>query len=219
VVTPPLVLQGIVKRWPGVPVVLDGIDLTLERGAAVAIVGSNGAGKTTLLRIAAGLIAPERGAVRVEGLDPERDRAGFQGRAGLLSAGNTGLYARLSPAMHLELWARLALLPRPQRQDAIARARDDFALDPIWDRRVDRLSMGQRQRVRLARAFLHSPAVVLLDEPATSLDDDGTAMLGAAVEALKARGGAALACVPSHWELLPRFESALVLSGGALEPA
>jgi ABC-2 type transport system ATP-binding protein len=216
---PPLALHGIVKHWPGTPPVLEGVSLELEPGTTVAICGRNGAGKTTLLRIAAGLFAPEEGTVRLSGLDPERERTEFQRRMGFLSAGNSGLYARLKPEHHLELWSRLALIPKTRRDAAIEGARQAFALDPLCGKRVDRLSMGQRQRLRLALAFLHDPTVVLLDEPATSLDDDGIALLGSALQALKSRGGAAIVCVPSAWEDLPGIDAAFFLSDGRLEPA
>jgi ABC-2 type transport system ATP-binding protein len=218
-VGPPLALHGIVKRWPGVPRVLEGIDLELEPGTALAVVGRNGAGKTTLLRIAGGLIAPESGSVRIGELDSERDRTEFQRRAGFLSAGNTGLYARLRGRHHLDLWARLALLPRAARAAAIRRVTRAFALDSLLDRRVDRISMGQRQRLRLALAFLHDPTVVLLDEPTTSLDDEGIAILGRALADLKERGGAAVVCVPGHWEQLPALDAGFVLADGRLAPA
>ena len=215
----PLVMTGIVKRWPGVPVVLEGVDLALEAGTALAIVGRNGTGKTTLLRIAAGLIAPEQGTVRLEGLDPERDRTEFQRRLGFGSAGNSGLYARLRTEHHLDLWAKLALLPKRDRREAIERVVELFDLEPLLGRRVDRVSMGQRQRLRLALAFLHDPGVILLDEPSTSLDDEGIALLGAAIDSVKARGGAALVCLPAHWEQLPGIDSALALVDGRLRPA
>ena len=216
---PPLALRGIVKRWPGVPRVLEGVDLLLEPGSALAIVGRNGTGKTTLLRIAAGLIAPEEGSVRISEFDSERDRTEFQRRAGFVSAGNTGLYARLRVRHHLDMWAKLALLPRTARAKAIGRVTRTFALESLLDRRVDRMSMGQRQRLRLALAFLHDPLVVLLDEPATSLDDEGVAILGDAIAALKERGGAAVVCVPGHWEQIPALDAGFVLSDGRLAPA
>src|SRR5919109_3222919 len=162
---------------------------------AVSVTGRNGAGKTTLLRIAAGLISPERGTVRLVGFDVERDRTEFQRRLGFVSAGNSGLYARLKTRNHLELGSRLALVTRRQRDGLIARTREEFALNPLWNKRVDRLSMGQRQRLRLALAFLHQPEVVLLDEPTTSLDEGGIAVMSTALESLKARGGAALVCL------------------------
>jgi ABC-2 type transport system ATP-binding protein len=218
-VAPPLELRAIVKSWPGAGRVLDGVDLVLEPGTALAICGHNGTGKTTLLRIGCAMIAPDSGTVRTAGVDPERDRTEFNRRVGFVSAGNTGLYARLKAEHHLDLWARLALIPRAQRRAAVERAVDAFELAPLCGKRVDRLSMGQRQRLRLALGFLHDPDVVLLDEPATSLDDDGIALVVAALDALKARGGAALVCMPSHWEQIAAIDAGMVLDGGRLELA
>jgi ABC-2 type transport system ATP-binding protein len=215
---PALRLDGIVKSW-GALDVLAGVDVHVDPGSLVAIAGANGAGKTTLLRIAAGLIAPEEGSVSVCGLDPERDRTEFQRRIGFLAAGNSGLYARLKAEHHLELWAKLALLPKHLHEPSIARVVEAFGLEPLSGRRVDRLSMGQRQRLRLALTFLHDPSVVLLDEPATSLDELGIAALQAALDDLKARGGAAIVCLPSGWEQVLSVDRRDVLADGRLEPA
>jgi ABC-2 type transport system ATP-binding protein len=215
-----LALTGIVKSWPSQPApVLDAVDLELAPGTATAISGRNGAGKTTLLRVAAGLITAERGSVTVCGLDVDRDRTQFQRRIGFLAAGNSGLYARLKVENHLDLWSKIALMPRRERGPAVAAAIETFELAELLGRRVDRLSMGQRQRLRLALAFVHAPAAVLLDEPATSLDEEGIALIQRAIDALKARGGAALVCVPSGWEQALSIDRALVLAAGRLEPA
>jgi ABC-type multidrug transport system ATPase subunit len=217
---PVLALDGIVKSWDSQPTpVLDGVDLHLAPSSTMAISGRNGAGKTTLLRVAAGLIAPERGSVRACGLDVEHKRTDFQRRVGFLAAGNSGLYARLKVEHHLDLWTRLALMPRRERKPAIGQAIEVFDLEPLLGRRVDRLSMGQRQRLRLALAFVHAPSVVLLDEPSTSLDDEGIALLQGALDELRARGGAALVCLPSGWGQQLTIDRAWVLSGGRLEEA
>ena len=99
----------------------------------------------------------------------------------------------------------------------IERVREEFVLEPFWDQRVDRLSMGQRQRLRLALAFLHEPEAVLLDEPTTSLDEEGVAVMGTSLESLKARGGAALVCLPSGWDRIPAVDAEFVLEAGAVE--
>jgi ABC-2 type transport system ATP-binding protein len=215
-----LELRGIAKRWPRAAApLLAGVELSVRAGETVAVTGRNGAGKTTLLRIAAGLLAPDAGSVRVQGLDPERERTAFQSRVGLLSAGNSGLYGRLSVERHLEFWARLALLPRRRRSAAIERARARFALDELCGQRVDRLSMGQRQRVRLALAFLHEPDVVLLDEPRTSLDEEGAELLTAAIAGLTALGGAAVVCAPRSEDAGIPFDRRHLVQDGALVPA
>lgn len=215
---PALSADGVVKRWaPGAPPVLAGVDLRLEHGTALAISGRNGAGKTTLLRIVAGMIAADEGAVRVCGLDPERDRARFRRSVGFLSAGNGGLYARLKAEHHLDLAARLALMPRDRRRRAAEQAVGTFGLEPLLGRRVDRLSMGQRQRLRLALAFLHGPSLVLLDEPTTSLDEDGIGLLRAALDDLVARGGSAIVCLPTGWDHQLRVDRSAHLELGRLE--
>ena len=213
-----LALEGIVKSWNGQPVLTD-LDARIDPGVVVAILGANGAGKTTLLRIAAGLILPEQGRVSAYGLDPERRRGEFQRRIGFLSAGNTGLYARLKAEHHLELCARLALMPKRRQRDSIARAVERFGLTDLRGRRVDRLSMGQRQRLRLALAFLHEPSLILLDEPATSLDEEGIVTLQGAIDDVKAAGGSAVVCLPSGWGEVLATDRRYRLDGGRLEPA
>jgi ABC-2 type transport system ATP-binding protein len=208
------------KRWNADdPPVLAGLDLDVARGETVAIVGANGAGKTTLLRIVAGLLAPDAGAVEVCGRTLAGDRVGYQRVLGLLSAGNTGLYARLKVEHHLDLCTRLALMPRARRRPAVQWALDAFDLGPLCGRRVDRLSMGQRQRLRLALAFVHEPLLVLLDEPATSLDGEGRDRLHAALATVKSRGGAALVCMPSGTAPEVKCDRTLALAGGGLAPA
>jgi ABC-type multidrug transport system ATPase subunit len=193
-----LSLSGVTKRWPGAEApLLDNVNLVVGPGSAVEIVAPNGTGKTTLLRIAVGLIRPERGRVALGALDAEADRTAFQQRIGFLAAASGGLYARLTVRDHLRLWSRLALLPAARRGGCCARVQDALALDDLLDRRVDRLSMGQRQRVRIAGAFLHEPDVVLMDEPATSLDEDALGLLLAEIERAREGGRAVVWCAPA----------------------
>jgi ABC-type multidrug transport system ATPase subunit len=194
-----LSLRDVVKRWKGMSAaVLDGVTLRLVAGEAVGVHGRNGTGKTTLLRVAAGLITPDSGHLDLEGTSPEANRRDFQRRIGYVSAGNGALFARLTVDHHLAFCSRLALLDGEAARRASARVVDDFALDELRGKRVDRLSSGQRQRLRLALGFLHDPAVVLLDEPATSLDEPARGLLQDALDRLRARGGAAIVCSPSR---------------------
>jgi ABC-type multidrug transport system ATPase subunit len=217
---PVLKLSGITKAWPGAEApVLDGIDLDLWPGAVVRIAGANGAGKTTLVRIAAGLIRPESGRVLLGDLDSEADRMAFQREIGFLSAASAGLYARLTVRDHVRLWSRLALLGGREAAAAAERALDALALRGLAARRVDRLSMGQRQRVRLAGAFLHDPAVVLLDEPLNSLDEEGATLLAAAATRVCAAGGAVVCCAPSGERDPVPSDFRLTIDAGRLVPA
>jgi ABC-2 type transport system ATP-binding protein len=215
-----LTLAGVTKRWPKAPApVLADVSISVAPGETVGIVGRNGAGKTTLLRIAAGLLEPETGSVRIAGLDPRRQRTEAQRRIGVCSAGNTGLYGRLGVRSHLELWSRIALMSRADRQRAIPRALSEFALEEFGDRRVDRMSMGQRQRLRLALAFLHEPELLLLDEPRTSLDSEGWEIVCGAIASAVARGGAAVVCSPSGEDQVLRFDRVCTIADARLVQA
>jgi ABC-2 type transport system ATP-binding protein len=215
---PALELTGLSKSWGDLRV-LANVDLRLDSGQRAWVGGRNGVGKTTLLRIAAGLIVPDAGEISLHGLDVERDRRAFQARLGFLTAGNTGLYARLTVRDNVSFQAAISFVPRRRRAGAVADAIAGFGLSELAGRRVDRLSMGQRQRVRLAMAFVHSPPVMLLDEPETSLDDDGLALLDHALEAMVATGGAALVCSPSRAKLELGVDTGYVLDGGRLVPS
>ena len=213
-----LSVRGVERAWERRPVLM-GVDLELQRGEVAWLGGANGAGKTTLLRIIAGLVGPDAGSVELDGLDPVRDRRAFQLRLGFLPAGDRGLYARLNVRRNLDFWAGLALIPRSGRQAAVDRVVTLFELGELIGQRVDRLSMGQRQRVRLAMVFLHDPDVVLLDEPHTSLDDAGLALLREALGAHTAAGGAALWCSPAIDQAHLPHDRAWRLDAGTLAAA
>jgi ABC-2 type transport system ATP-binding protein len=211
--TPVLRLAEVSKAWAGTPV-LDRVDLELRAGAVVGVTGSNGAGKTTLLRIASGIIMPDSGEVLFRGEDIERRRQRFQSHIGVLSAGDRGLYARLTVQQNLDFWGGLAGFSKAQRQRRGTEVIGLFELTELAERRVDRLSMGQRQRVRLAMTFLHEPTLLFLDEPRTSLDDHGVALLARALDELLDAGGAALWVAPDERE--PLLTEHWVLEGASL---
>jgi ABC-type multidrug transport system ATPase subunit len=214
---PRLTVEGLCKWWPGrAEPTLDGLDLELHAGDVVSVTGPNGAGKTTLIRIIGGLVAPDRGRVVLDGMALGTARREYQRQIGLLTPGDRGLYARVTVQRNVDLWARLALLEPDARATAISYCYARFELGEIGDVRVDRLSMGQRQRVRLALAFLHTPRLVLLDEPATSLDLAALDLLRGAVDDVVQRGGMCLAVAPEGAETGLRIGRRLVLRNGRL---
>jgi ABC-type multidrug transport system ATPase subunit len=197
--------------------ILRGVSLSLPPGTVAWVGGRNGAGKTTLLRVAAGILFPHAGSVRLCGLDPVKDRRAFHRRLGFTSAGDRGLHARMTVAQHLDYWARLAYVPSAERQRRVVQGIAGFELDELANRRVDRLSMGQRQRVRLLMALLHEPTVILLDEPRNSLDEDGYRVLNEQVGAAAARGAAVLWCSPHGEDHVLSFDASYELRDGMLE--
>jgi ABC-2 type transport system ATP-binding protein len=216
----PLRLRGLSKRWrKDLPLVLDELNLTLAPGTTTWVGGRNGVGKTTMLRVAAGLIDPDCGRAEVWGVTAGENRARYQQLVSFLPAGDRGLYARLTVRRQLEFWARIAMVPRERFHETIEDAIETFELGELAERRVDRMSMGQRQRLRIAMTFLPRPEVVLLDEPLTSLDEEGTALLQAAVEEVLAREGAVLWCSPSGEHLEMEFDARWTIERGRLVAA
>lgn len=148
------------------------IAFTVAPGSCLALLGRNGAGKTTLLRIIAGLSRPERGRVSVFGAET-RDVA-TRRLMGALGHG-VSLYDELTALENLQLFARLYGLPEPKR--VAMEWLERTGLDRVRDGRVREFSRGMRQRLAVARAFLHDPQALLLDEPFTALDDRAIALL------------------------------------------
>ncbi len=214
----PLIIDNVHRRWGSRPV-LSGATVALASGSVTWLGGPNGAGKTTLLRIVAGLLDPHAGSVRVFGLDAERERRAVARRMGFLSAGDRGLQARLTVAQNLELWAGIALVPRARRAGRVAAALARFDLEALRRHRVDRLSTGQRQRVRLAQTYLHEPGLVLLDEPHTSHDGSGIELIERAIAEVRERDGAVLWCSPEAAELPLHADAHYLLRDGSLVPA
>jgi ABC-type multidrug transport system ATPase subunit len=170
---PAVEARGLVKFY-GTTAALRGCDLVVPAGERVALVGPNGAGKTTLLKALATLVRPSAGQLTLLGLDGLRQATAIRRQLGVV-AHETYLYRDLTAAENLTLFGRLYGVDSLPRQVADGLAR--VGLAALGDRRVSTLSRGQQQRLALARALLHAPALLLLDEPDTGLDEAGQALL------------------------------------------
>lgn len=185
--SPAIELAG-VSRTFGRRRAVDGVTLSVPAGDCLALFGPNGAGKTTLLRLVAGLLKPSAGSVRVGGR-ALRDDADARAQVGLISH-QSMLYRALTARENVEFAARLYGVADPR-----AAAKRALELMRVADRAetpVRALSRGLQQRVSIARAIVHQPGVVLLDEPYTGLDAAGGAALTEMLHALRAAGAALL---------------------------
>lgn len=165
--------EGLAKTFHdpqrGVVEAVKGVDLDCRKGEIFGLLGPNGAGKTTTLRMLSTILAPTSGRALIDGIDVAEDPLEVRRRLGFLS-GSTGLYPRLTGRETLRYFGRLHGLEGDDLEAAIARAFDAFDLHAFGDGRCEALSTGQKQRVSIARAVLHDPPVLILDEPTTGLD-------------------------------------------------
>lgn len=165
--------RALVRRY-GHVVAVDGVDLTLSPGDFLTIFGPNGAGKTSLLGMLGGATRPTSGEVLINGTRISYSDPEWRSQVGILSHRGF-LYARLTAAENLRFYGRLFGLS--DLDDRIRERLERVGLTDRADFRVDHLSHGMRQRLSLARALLHDPDVVLLDEPFTGLDPTAATVL------------------------------------------
>jgi sodium transport system ATP-binding protein len=158
-----------------------------EDGCVTGLLGPNGAGKTTTLRILTGLMSADGGRVRIDGIDAGADRFGVQQRLGVLPD-SRGLYPRLTAREHVEYFGRLQGLDNEALSRRYGQLSRSLGLAELGARRAGVLSHGERNRVALARALIHEPQNVLLDEPTNGLDVGGVRTVRAIVADLRARG-------------------------------
>ena len=172
-------VQRVSKAFGG-RLVLRGLDLELEAGATLAVVGHNGSGKTTLIRILAGLTRPTSGRVFIYGVPQTLNAVDVQRTVGVVSH-NTFLYPDLTPVENLRFYGRLYDVDG--LEERIEASLERFGLGGYRHNAVRTLSRGTQQRLSLARALLPEPSLVLLDEPDSGLDPQGVAVLPRLLEA------------------------------------
>ena len=179
-------------RWPRSPQTwvqaVQDISLRAENGSITGLLGANGAGKTTTLRMLAGLIQPDSGRLLVDGRDVRLQRTAALAQLGMLSDAR-GLYPRLTARENIVYFARLHGL-----SDAHAQARADLLADlldmrPLLGRATEGFSQGERVKTALARALVHDPANIVLDEPTNGLDVQATRALRETLRYLRSPAG------------------------------
>jgi len=176
---------GSVSKAFGPRPVLKDVTLDVPPGQAVCVCGINGAGKSTLLRIVAGLLRPDHGSITIRGRTLASHPEGFKRQLAMISHASM-VYAELTVLENLNFAADLQGLSN--RADRISRALSDMGLGPFRYDRAGTLSRGWLQRLAIARALLHEPAVLLADEPFTGLDLEAIGRLGAIFDEFIQRG-------------------------------
>jgi ABC-2 type transport system ATP-binding protein/sodium transport system ATP-binding protein len=202
---------------------VDRLSFAVAAGEVYGMLGPNGAGKTTTLRMILGLLAPTEGYATIAGFRSSVDPDEVKRRVGLVSA-NTGVYPWLSVRETLLFFADLYGLEPDQADDTVARLAALFGLEELLDRRAATLSTGQRQRLNLARALMHDPPVVLLDEPTLGLDVLGSQVVLEYIAHLR-QSGKAVIVTTHHLDEAERYcnrfglmhDGRLVIEGSLVE--
>ncbi len=172
---------GLTRRFENL-VAVDKLDLEVNKGEVFGFLGPNGAGKTTTIRMLTALIAPSAGRARVAGYELGPDNQKIRAHVGVLTE-SPGLYPRLSAVDNLIFFAKLYEVPNPRHQ-----AERYLRLFGLWERRNDpagALSKGMRQKLAIARALLHEPQILFLDEPTAGLDPEATKTVRDLIETLR----------------------------------
>ena len=165
----PMIRVEQLRKQFGTVTAVNGVSFTAENGAITGLLGPNGAGKTTTLRMLYAVMRPDSGSIRVDDVDAIAEPQEAQGRLGVLPDG-FGLYPRLTAREHLEYFGELHGIAGPQLRQRTRELLDLLDMNAIADRRTAGFSHGERTKVALARALVHSPQNVLLDEPTNGLD-------------------------------------------------
>jgi ABC-2 type transport system ATP-binding protein len=209
-----LIVQGLTKRY-GKSVALHSLDLRLERGGFVALLGPNGAGKSTLFQVLTGLFAADKGDVSVDGLSMRTHTRQALARIGVVFQ-QMSLDLDLSVEDNLLFHADLHGLPRRVAHERIQAAVDAVGLRADLPRAARELSGGNRRKVELARALLHRPSLLLMDEPTVGLDPKSRRDLLAAIRADVAARGTAVLWATHLVEEAEGADRVLVLHKGRL---
>jgi gliding motility-associated transport system ATP-binding protein len=192
--------QGLTRRF-GAHVAVSDVALELKRGEVLGLLGPNGAGKTTTMQMLTGNLAPTLGTVHICGVDMQDDPVGAKTRVGYLPE-VPPLYRELTVDEYLLLAAKLHRVSRARRADAVGAARQRCGLADVGKKLIGSLSKGYQQRVGIAQAIVHSPDVVILDEPTVGLDPNQIREIRSLIREL---GGAHSVILSTH--ILPEVEA------------
>ena len=212
---PAIVLDTVVHRY-GATVALRELSLSVDHGEVFSLLGHNGAGKTTTVRIVNGLLAPASGTVRVFGRSPLADGPYVRRRTAVLTESPT-LDDRLTARETLRAFAGMYDVPASEAEPRVPKLLEEFGLADRADDKVGSFSRGMKQRLALARALVHDPQLLFLDEPTAGLDPVATHQLHGLVRRLsRERGYTVVLCTHNLVEAQALSDRVAVLGRGSL---
>ena len=207
-------VQELCKSFQRKPILTD-LNFRLEAGDRLALLGPNGSGKTLLIKMLATLIKPTSGSIEIAGYDATKDLRALRPLIGYIPETFEG-YPTLSIQEYLEFFAAAYQLEKEQRATGIQDVLDLMDLATLRDEKIEHLSLGQKQRLCLAKTFLHDPLVWLIDAPISLLDPQGQAEMGALIQELGAMGKTVILATNSLTDAITPCNRVGILSRGHL---
>ena len=163
-------VNGLYKKYSKKVLAVKNLCFKVEAGEVVGLLGENGAGKTTTLRILATILSPTKGSVVIDGYDVQKNGGMVRSSIGALFGGDVALYDRLTARENIEYFGQLYDMKHEELNNRIKSLSEYFQFEDYLDKKASELSRGMKQKIAIARAIVHDPKVMLLDEPTTGLD-------------------------------------------------
>jgi len=199
----------------GKVVAVDDVGFTARDGQITGLLGPNGAGKTTTLRMLYTLLRPDAGSMQIDGVDPLADPIGIKHKLGVVPD-SRGLYDRLTARENIRYYGRLQGMPKGKIESRIDELAGVLDMAEFIDRKTDGFSQGQRVKVAIARALIHDPRTVLLDEPTNGLDVMTTRSLREFLLRLRAEGRCVVLSTHIMQEVGALCDRIVIIAGGRI---
>jgi sodium transport system ATP-binding protein len=194
---------------------VQGISFEVRDGEITGLLGPNGAGKTTTLRMLYSLLPPDEGEIRIDGLDPTKDAMAIKQTLGVVPD-SRGLYTRMSARENIAYYGELHGMSGPDIKTRIEELVDTLDMADFIDRRTEGFSQGQRVKVAIARAMVHKPQTVMLDEPSNGLDVMSTRALRRYILSLKNAGHSVILSTHIMQEVAALCDRIIIIANGQI---
>ncbi|HDN05277.1 MAG TPA: ABC transporter ATP-binding protein [Chloroflexi bacterium] len=194
---------------------VDGVSLHVKAGKVLALLGPNGAGKTTTVRMLTTVLRPSSGTARLAGYDVLENPGEVRGSVGVLTEDH-GLYDRMHMVEYLDFFGKIYDMPDGKREERILHLLEKFDLMDARDRRIGKFSKGMRQKLSLARSLLHSPPILLLDEPTSAMDPASARLVRNTIKTLRSEDRAIIVCTHNLAEAEELADSIAIIRTGQI---
>jgi len=209
-----IVTENLTKNFKDLRAV-DEVSLHIKAGQVLALLGPNGAGKTTTVRMLTTVLRPSSGTARIAGYDVRTHPVDVRAAVGVLTEDH-GLYDRMHMEEYLDFFGQIYDMPTPKRKERIHYLLDKFDLLDARNRRIGKFSKGMRQKLSLARSLLHSPPVLLLDEPTSAMDPASARLVRDAIKTLRSEDRAIIICTHNLAEAEELADTIAIIHSGKI---